>query len=194
MKVLQLFIGCVLISMAGFAQKKSISPDIRKFKKDTIVWQADSLLKKEDFKARYKGSNGPLGFTDAAIFIYPGENSGQLIFYVEALFFKSKSYIVKYSEYVLKHEQIHFDIAELYARKLRQKIADTDFKKVKDVRGEITRFFRQTFADFKKEEEKYDKDTQHGLNPAKQQLWNDDIQNRIKELDKYSDSAIDIAH
>lgn len=194
MKVLQLFIGCVLISMAGFAQKKSISPDIRKFKKDTIVWQADSLLKKEDFKARSKGSNGPLGFTDAAIFIYPGENSGQLIFYVEALFFKSKSYIVKYSEYVLKHEQIHFDIAELYARKLRQKIADTDFKKVKDVRGEITRFFRQTFADFKKEEEKYDKDTQHGLNPAKQQLWNDDIQNRIKELDKYSDSAIDIAH
>lgn len=194
MKVLQLFIGCVLISMAGFAQKKSISPDIRKFKKDTIVWQADSLLKKEDFKARYKGSNGPLGFTDAAIFIYPGENSGQLIFYVEALFFKSKSYIVKYSEYVLKHEQIHFDIAELYARKLRQKIADTDFKKVKDVHGEITRFFRQTFADFKKEEEKYDKDTQHGLNPAKQQLWNDDIQNRIKELDKYSDSAIDIAH
>lgn len=194
MKVLQLFIGCVLISMAGFAQKKSISPDIRKFKKDTIVWQADSLLKKEDFKARSKGSNGPLGFTDAAIFMYPGENSGQLIFYVEALFFKSKSYIVKYSEYVLKHEQIHFDIAELYARKLRQKIADTDFKKVKDVRGEITRFFRQTFADFKKEEEKYDKDTQHGLNPAKQQLWNDDIQNRIKELDKYSDSAIDIAH
>jgi uncharacterized protein DUF922 len=180
--------------MAGFAQRKSIAPNIRKLKGDTIVWQADSLLKKEDFKARAKGSSGPLGFTDSGIFLYPGEDNGQLIFYVEALFFKSKSYIVKYSDYVLKHEQLHFDIAELYARKLRQKISELDFKKVKDVKGDITKYYKQTFNEFRKEEEKYDKDTQHGANPAKQQLWMDDIQKRIKELDKYAASAIDVSH
>lgn len=194
MKAIQIGLCCLFISLAGFAQKKSIAPNLRKLRRDTIVWQADSLLKKEDFKAHSKGSSGPLGFTAAALFLYPGENEGQLIFYVEALFFKSKSYIVKYSEYVLKHEQLHFDIAELYARKLRKKITDTDFKKVKDIKGEIMKYYKQTFNEFSKEEDKYDKDTQHGVNPAKQQVWNEDIQKRIKELDAYSATAIDVTH
>lgn len=192
MKVLTLSICFLFLSFAGFAQKKSIAPAIRKFKGDTIVWKADSLLKKEDFKAKSKGSNGPLGFTASGLFFYPGEDAGQLIFYVEALFFKSKSYIVKYSEYVLKHEQTHFDITELYARKLRQKITETDFKKIKDIGKEISKYYQHIATEWQKEQEKYDKDTQHGTNPAKQQLWNEDIQRRIKELDKYAASAIDV--
>ena len=121
----------LLLTQLCFAQKTGIKPTIKKFRNDTIVWKADSLLDKDDFKSKAKGS--ALGFTASGIILYPSENAGVLVFYVEAIFVKSKSYITKFSDYVLKHEQLHFDICELYARKLRQKINEVDFKKVKNV-------------------------------------------------------------
>ena len=45
-------------------------------------------------------------------------------------------------------------------------------------------------TEFSREQEKYDKDTEHGLNGAKQQVWADDIQKRIKELDAFSGTEI----
>ena len=111
-------------------------------------------------------------------------------FHVEAIFVKSKSYITNYSEYVLKHEQLHFDVCELYARKLRQKLTETDFKKVKNVQQLIQNAYTKISQDFNKEQDRYDEDTEHGLNAAKQQVWNDDINRRIKELDAFGDTEI----
>lgn len=175
---------------SGYSQKSSISPTIKKFKGDTIVWKKDSLLKKEDFKAKGKGKNGPLGYTTTCIFLYPNESNGMLVFSVEALFLKSKSYITEYSEYVLKHEQLHFDICELYARKLRKMISDKDFKKVHNVMQEIQQMYNKVSAECNREEDKYDTDTNHGLNAAKQQVWIDDIQKQLQELDAYSGTEV----
>jgi hypothetical protein len=178
----------LLAAKFGFAQKTGIKPSIKKLRNDTIVWRADSLLDKDDFKSRSKGS--ALGFTASGMFLYPSENAGVLVFYVEAIFVKSKSYITKYSDYVLKHEQLHFDICELYARKLRQKINEIDFKKVKNVQQVIQNAYARINTEFGREQEKYDKDTEHGLNAAKQQVWTDDIQKRIKELDAFIGTEI----
>ena len=185
----KIFVVFILLAVQlGFAQKTGIKPSIKKLRNDTIVWRADSLLNKDDFKSRSKGS--ALGFTASGIFLYPSENAGVLVFYVEAIFVKSKSYITKYSDYVLKHEQLHFDVCELYARKLRQKINEIDFKKVKNVQQVIQNAYAKINTEFGREQEKYDKDTEHGLNAAKQQVWADDIQKRIKELDAFSGTEI----
>ncbi len=185
-KIILVFV--LLAVQLGFAQKTGIKPSIKKLRNDTIVWRADSLLNKDDFKSRSKGA--AMGFTASGIFLYPSENAGVLVFYVEAIFVKSKSYITKYSDYVLKHEQLHFDICELYARKLRQKINEMDFKKVKNVQQVIHNAYTKINTEFGREQEKYDKDTEHGLNAAKQQVWTDDIQKRIKELDAFSGTEI----
>ncbi|WP_317896978.1 DUF922 domain-containing protein [Aurantibacillus circumpalustris] len=181
----------IFFSFNVFSQR-TIAPNIRKLKNDTVIWKQDSLLHKEDFKARGK-SNGPLGYAATGIFMYPGESGGELLFYVEALFIKSKSYITQYSEYVLRHEQIHFDICELHARKLRQKMTNTNFKNVKNLQSETTKLYNKVSGELFKEQEKYDKDTEHGINSAKQKLWEEEIQNRIKELDEFSASSINIA-
>jgi hypothetical protein len=180
-----------LISFSNFAQR-TIAPNIRKLKNDTIIWKQDSLLHKEDFKAKGKNS-GPLGYANTGIFMYAGESGGELLFNIEALFIKSKSYITQYSEYVLKHEQIHFDICELYARKLRQKFTETNFAKVKNLDAETTKMYTKISAELFKEEEKYDRDTEHGLNSAKQKLWDADVKARLLALEEYSKSAINIA-
>lgn len=191
MKQLIVILFC-LFSISISAQKPTIKPNIRKLKNDTIVWRADSLLHKEDFKSRPK-PGGRLGFASVGVFLYPSEEGGELLFYVEALFVKSKSYITKYSEYVLKHEQIHFNICELYARKLRKKIKETNFKKVKNLTSEIQKMYGKISEEHIKEQDSYDNDTEHGLNSAKQKIWEDDITTRLKELDLYSETAINIA-
>jgi hypothetical protein len=94
----------------------------------------------------------------------------------------------------LKHEQIHFDICELYARKLRQKFTETNFAKVKSLDNETTKMYTKISSELFKEEEKYDKDTEHGLNSAKQKIWDADIKAKLKELEAFSKSNINIAN
>lgn len=185
--LLILFVFCVL---GHTQQRSSIAPTIRKFKDDTIVWRKDSLLTVADFKAKGHGKNGPMGYTTSCIFLYPNESGGQLVFSVEALFIKSKSYIVESSDYVLKHEQLHFDISELYARKLRKMIADKDFKKVSNVSQVLQNMYNKASQDCFKEQEKYDNETNHGLNAARQQVWIDDIKKQLADMDAYSNTEV----
>ena len=188
-----LILFLIAIFQQGIAQQSPIKPKIRQFRKDTIVWKKDSLLSKADFKGHPKEKN-ELGATACFVFIYPSESGGNLNFHVEAVFIKSKSYLVKNSEAVLKHEQLHFDIAELYARKLRKQISETDFKKVRNIVDVVRKMYDKTANDFKKEENKLDKDTQHGMNSARQQVWVDDIANRLTELDQFSSTEVNIVN
>ncbi|MCW3077827.1 MAG: hypothetical protein JWO32_2436 [Bacteroidetes bacterium] len=192
MKNLILLKCLILFTLSAVSQQSALSPKIKKLKNDTIIWRPDSLLHKEDFKAKAKSKVGPLGYSAIGIFLYPTESGGELLFNVEALFVKSKSYITQFSEYVLRHEQIHFNICELYARILRQRISETNFKKVKDISNEIRKLYIKISDEHNKEQNAYDKDTNHGLNSAKQKDWEDDINNRIKALDKFSDISINI--
>jgi len=192
---MRVFVSLLLVFtfLLSFSQRSPLAPNIRKLKNDTVIWKPDSLLRPEDFKARPK-SNGPLGLSYVGFLYYTNEASGELILNVEAIFVKSKSYIVKNTEYVLKHEQIHFDIAELHARRLRKRIDEVDFKKIKSVQNEINKLHDKTVKEYGKEQEEYDKDTEHGLNAAKQKVWNEKIQAAIKELDKYSSHTVDITN
>ena len=180
-----LLVACMLIQCsATFAQLS------KRMAQDTLVWRSDSMLIKEDFKAKRGGSNE--GLTASTFIIYPKEKNGTMIFTVEAIFLKSKSYLKEDSPYIIKHEQLHFDICELYARKLRQLIAEKDFKKVKKIVEEIQRMYNKTFADCQREETKYDNDTEHSMNAAKQKVWNDLVAQQLKDLEKYASTEVNI--
>ncbi|HXB11149.1 MAG TPA: DUF922 domain-containing protein, partial [Bacteroidia bacterium] len=111
---------------------------------------------------------------------------------VRAVFIKSKSNIIKTSDYILKHEQLHFDICELFARKLRKMMEETDFTKVKNIIPQIQSMYNKVNGEFVRYEEKYDNETNHGENPAKQKLWSDDVANQLKDLDKYSAEDVNV--
>lgn len=188
MKLYLVVLFCLLTSIF-FCQKATIKPNIKKLRNDTIVWRPDSLLKKEDFKSRPKPS-GRLGFAAVGIFLYPNEDSGELVFCVEALFIKSKSYVTKYSEYVLKHEQLHFNICELYARKLRKKISETNFKKVKNLTNEMQKLYVKINEEYNKAQDKYDEETEHGLNSVKQKMWEESIEKQLSELESFTEITV----
>ena len=188
MKTLSIF-----LILFAFQCKLNYAQTSKKFAQDTLIWSPERLLTKEDFKGK-KSSKAAAG-TSSGLFIHSEDKEGTLMFYVEALFYKSKSFFMKEeSPYALKHEQLHFDIAELYARKLRQKIIQRDFKKTNNLREVIHKIFEKAFEDSEKEQANYDRDTEHGINSAKQQVWSEKIKQQLQELEQYSSTEIDIAN
>jgi hypothetical protein len=163
---------------------------MNRLKNDTVIWQKDSMLNLSDFKA--KVGRDYAGCAATFILIEPVEENGNMLFSVQAVLMKSKSAIIKTSDYILKHEQLHFDICELYARKLRQMMLETDFTKVKNIQNEIQKMYNKVNTEFVKCENKYDNDTNHGENPAKQKVWDDDVASQLKGLDQYVSTEVNV--
>lgn len=176
------------------ALPQAFSQISKKMAQDTLIWAPDYFLSKEqDFKAKRSAyGNKVPAYVTTTIFLYQQEVNGQLVFNVEAIMLKSKSYMKEETPYSLRHEQLHFDICELFARKLRQKIAQKDFARVKDIVGEIQKMYNKVTEEWRREEEKYDNDTQHGINAAKQQIWNDNIAKQLKDFEAYASISVDI--
>jgi hypothetical protein len=175
------------LSMISYSSQAQLS---KRMAQDTLIWKSDSMLTREDFKAKRGGS--AYGVTASFIYLYQKEKSGNMLFTVEAIFLKSKSFLKDESPYIIKHEQLHFDISELYARKLRKAISDKDFKKVKKTVEVIQQLYNRASADCNKEQDKYDNDTEHSINAAKQQVWNESIAKQLAELSDYASTEVNI--
>ena len=89
----------------------------------------------------------------------------------------------------LKHEQGHFDITEIYARKLRKRLNNKRFKK-SNVSKELEMAYNEIEQAKNDYQSLYDKETEHHKNFAKQLEWNAKIERELQELDKYSNPEI----
>ena len=70
---------------------------------------------------------------------------------------------------VLKHEQLHYDITELFARKLRK--AFSEYKVTKNVKRDIERIYKKIESERNQMQIRYDKETNHSLITSKQKEW-----------------------
>jgi hypothetical protein len=171
-----------------------IKPALAQFGKkmfnDTIIWHSDAL-QMADFKAKPKGKKIG-GKTLSGIYFHTKEDDGTIKFIVEAIFVKSKSFVRDSSLYVLQHERTHFDITEVGARLMRKYIMEKDFRKVKNIQDAVRRIYVKANSSCIREQNHYDNDTEHGMNPAKQDVWNKRIESELKELEAYSAIEIDV--
>ncbi len=82
---------------------------------------------------------------------------------------------------LLEHEQIHFDIAEVTARKIKARFAD--FKNACDEAGgtdAIQRMVVQVDRELQEEQQRYDRETGHGTNARAQDQWRRRIRDLLK--------------
>ena len=182
-KILFVFI---LFSGVKIAEAQSL----KKLLKDTLIWSATDTLQMEDFQGKVKRNTG--GQTSSALYYYMKEMDGTLKLVVEALFIKKKSALLENSAYALKHEQGHFDLTEIAARRLRKLIAEKDWTKVKNMGDVVKKMYVRVYNEWTREQDKYDNETQHGLNAARQEIWNAKLAAELKELEQYATAAVDI--
>ena len=110
-------------------------------KDDFILWQENKKLKIQDFKAENKDTvkvnrQQFLGAISAIRIEYSSfqRNKNSVPdFSIKTYFDPNESWMLLKNDYVLQHEQIHFDLTELYARKMRKSIESLRQKNVTNI-------------------------------------------------------------
>ena len=152
-----------------------------------LEWRADRLLTWDDFKARPNTDRLEAltsSTIDATIGCIDYKFSGQ----VTAVFTPSESWVRnagRATPALLRHEQLHFDLTEVHARLLRQKLTLVKFDCM-HLQPAFNNLTKVAFLTWQRDEAKYDQETNHGLNAPKQKEWDQKIQQRLQDLAAYA--------
>ena len=93
------------------------------------------------------------------------------------------------TDYLLKHEQLHFDIAELFARKMRKQFSEKKFN-LKSMKTEMSNLYKDQFTKLGEYQKEYDKETNHSRITKKQAKWAKDVQEALDNLDGFKDTTV----
>lgn len=159
---------------------------INSYAQDTINWRANYKLKWQDFQGK-PDTNSIYSAVSNPVIKYKlrADEDG---FNVEVFCYliKGNSWArYKTNDTLLKHEQGHFDIAELFARKLRKLFSEYKFN-YKTVGTDIEKIFVVNKKERTRVDLLYDKETNFSKNSKKQFYWNNKIKAELLKLKKYS--------
>ena len=115
----------------------------------------------------------------------PYRYKNRIFYRVDAYFIPSRSWVRERSERLLAHEQLHFDIAELYARGARKKISELRQMGVRDV-AEYNFAIQKVLEESNDTDRLYDRETIHGAISEKQKRWEREIALELQVLERFS--------
>jgi hypothetical protein len=154
---------------------------------DTVHYNPERLLTWDDFRAEPRRTSHYAAevFTS---FAYEGKSSVKDG--VITLNLNVKSYVLKKSSwaradakntYALNHEQRHFDITKLIAERFKRAI-HPDSLTVEDYNSLIQYKFIESFREMNRMQKQYDGETNHSLNQAAQEQWNQKIDAELRSF------------
>lgn len=150
-----------------------------------MAWGEMKRLTWNDFKGKVPVGAGPAATTASGISYSYSANllhhEVHLDFEVNAYFYPNESWYKpkECNQNTLAHEQLHFDISELFARKMRNKLERTSFSD--DVKAEIRKIYKDILTELQEYQERYDWETNFSRNREKQLEWNQKIALALKE-------------
>ena len=140
---------------------------------EKIEWTEDYNLQWTDFKATTAVGSGFVASTSSGIAYSYKEVNGDKNIKINVFcnFYPQKSWYSKNdaTDYILKHEQTHFDISELYKRIFKERIAENQFSD--NMKEELEVLFYQTEDDRKAMQHKFDSESNHSKNKEKELEW-----------------------
>jgi len=107
-------------------------------------------------------------------------------FSVRSVFLKTQSWSTdKKSAKLLHHEQLHFDLTEVYARKLRKVFSELD-NPCQMSKTQVKSIIDNLYDEMEKAHNLYDHETVHGLRTNRQEFWTKIIGEALFELDSFA--------
>ena len=116
-----------------------------------------------------------------------------LIFWIQTYFNYSKSWIQKpfiKNKQILKHEQGHFDLAEIESRNFATALHNYSF--TDNFKEEIPMVFKVILNDLKAIQARYDEQTKHGTDSDAQKQWNIEIEKLLNSLSPADGTLIEL--
>lgn len=147
-----------------------------------IVWEEGELLRWQHFKGEPDAGDqvhAAVTFAGIELKVEKVNVLGEITFKAKAVFDQQQSwsYPNRQTATILQHEQLHFDIAEVYARKLERKLNALRIRQSQKEAAKklLDRYSRAQLAC----QARYDHETVHGLNQQQQQAWRELIRQEL---------------
>jgi hypothetical protein len=165
-------------------------------KRDTILWCPNEYkLRWSDFQGKNQESD--FSAQSNCMFIFSarpemGRDTMFLYLQLSACFARKTSWVKTgiTSDSLLAHEQLHFDICELYIRKLRKRLMEMDLDPMQ-YQKQIQPVFNEVWMEYQQSQALYDEQSQHGLISSEQNRWKNEVVLQLSTLSSYSVSSCD---
>lgn len=150
-----------------------------------IDWHASRKLTWDDFKGPVDAESKNAALTSSSINIEFGYDNDGLEYNIKCSFNKQRSWVRIRNNEVLAHEQGHFDLAELHARKLYRAMKGYKFNS-KTVSDDVNNIYDSLMKVHHDAQSLYDQETDYSRNKPKQEEWQKKIAAELKGLQSFA--------
>jgi len=147
---------------------------------DFIKWQETRKLTWEDFKADPLKLGNTAAMTTTHLGFSYNVSNGTVTYKIDCRFEKNKSWGLVKNDWILKHEQGHFDIAEIFARKLNKLITEYQFNRT-SFQKDLDVLYKSVVDEKEKFQQQYDDETDYSRNKTNQEEWFKKIESELKQ-------------
>jgi hypothetical protein len=150
-----------------------------------IEWSSAKRLTWDDYLAKPSSLSDAAAITSTALGIEYHIRNALLTYKITCRFSKTRSWGKYKTNYILQHEQGHFDITEIFARKLAMEIKEYRFnpRKYQDDLGKI---YKRVMNEKEEYQNKYDTETDYSRDKEKQAEWLKKINDELEEMDEFA--------
>ena len=128
------------------------------------------MLTWDDFKSAPRENTDAVASTSTTLGLQYMLKNGKLDYQITCNFSKKRSWGLVKTPYILAHEQAHFDITELFARKLHQQLqAYTPNRRT--FQKDINTIYENVLKSKEAFQQLYDGETDHSRKKVRQEEW-----------------------
>lgn len=167
------FLSLALVSLFSVSQS------------NLIEWTSDRKLTWNDFKMTPDPGSQNAALTNTSINVEFGFSKKGLTWTIKCRFDKNKSWGRVKNNLVLSHEQGHFDIAEIHARKLNKALKEYKFDS-RTVSNDVNRIYDRVMKQHHEAQQEYDRETDFSRKVEAQLDWLKKIEGDLKSLSDYN--------
>lgn len=150
-----------------------------------IEWSSAKRLTWDDYLAQPPTISDAAAITSTALGVEYHLKNNTLTYSITCRFSKNNSWGRHKTDYILQHEQGHFDITELFARKLAKQLREYKFNPRK-YQEDVSNIYKTLMDEKEEYQNKYDKETDFSRNKPQQEEWLLKIRDELGDLDEYA--------
>ena len=154
-------------------------------REELISWNKNKKLTWADYKAAPDPQSDAAASTTTHLKVEYRFTKNQFAYTIKSSFSKTKSWGLHKTTYILSHEQGHFDIAEIFARKLYKALSEYVYNH-RTYQKDLDLIYKTIVNEKTKMQDEYDEETNHSINTEKQKEWLTKIESLLNEYEAWS--------
>ncbi len=150
-----------------------------------IPWGTERRLSWEDYLCEPKLNSDAVASTSTSLGIAYQVKDSRLSYHISCDFSKTKSWGLLKTDYILMHEQGHFDITEIFARKLYEALQHYQYNR-KSFKKDVNEIYQSVVKEKEDFQQMYDEQSDHSRKRKWQYQWLDKIQQLLQQTEPYA--------